>query len=108
MTEFGRHRAGRQSLYVRLLGLRHVRPGSLMCFILFEGSVLLAVLLSMAELVSWWSVLVLPLVIATMVKINDAVAGVLAGGAHGGKAAVADSEPVNVRVARRSDARRFD
>ncbi|MGY0233388.1 hypothetical protein [Longispora urticae] len=62
-------------LYARVLRLRHVHPGGLMCFLLLEGSVLLAVLLSMAELVSWWSVLVLPLVVAVMVKVNDVVAG---------------------------------
>ncbi len=137
-SEFGKHRAGRESLYVRILGLRHVRPGSVMCFVLFEGSVLLAVLLSMAELVSWWSVPVLPLVVAVMVKINDVVAGVVSSGntepvparvvglppAPGGarkqpaaktprrrapivRKGESESEPENVRVARRSDARRF-
>ncbi len=38
--------------------------------------VALAVLLSLAELVNWWSVLVLPAVVAGLVKINDLVASV--------------------------------
>ena len=40
--------------------------------------VALAVLLSLAELVNWWSVLVLPAVVAGLVKINDVVAGAFA------------------------------
>ncbi|GIG60934.1 hypothetical protein Lfu02_53060 [Longispora fulva] len=62
-------------LYARVLRLRHLRPGGLMCFLLLEGSVLLAVLLSMAELVTWWSLVVLPVVVAVMVKVNDVIAG---------------------------------
>jgi hypothetical protein len=46
-----------------------------MCFMLFEGVVALAILLSLAELVNWWSVLVLPAIVAGLVKINDIVAG---------------------------------
>lgn len=61
-------------LYARALGLRFVNPGGVLCFLFFEGSVVLAVLLALAELVSWWAVLVLPAVVAAMVKLNDAVA----------------------------------
>jgi hypothetical protein len=61
-------------LYVRVLRLKRVRPGSVMCFLLFEGVIGLAILLSLAELVSWWSVLVLPAIVAALVKINDIVA----------------------------------
>ena len=46
-----------------------------MSFLLFEGVVALAVLLSLAELVNWWSILVLPAIVAGLVKINDIVAG---------------------------------
>jgi hypothetical protein len=46
-----------------------------MCFLLFEGVVALAILLSLAELVNWLSVLVLPAIVAGLVKINDIVAG---------------------------------
>ncbi|MCW3840112.1 hypothetical protein ONA70_08385 [Micromonospora yasonensis] len=61
-------------LYARVLGLRFVNPGGVLCFLFFEGSVALAVLLALAELVSWWAVLVLPAVVAAMVKLNDVVA----------------------------------
>ena len=69
-------RAGHAApLYVRMLRLKHLRPGGLMCFLLFEGVVAFAVLLSLAELVNWWSVLVLPLTVAGLVKVNDVVSG---------------------------------
>ncbi|KXK63516.1 hypothetical protein AWW66_02965 [Micromonospora rosaria] len=61
-------------LYARLLGLRFVNPGGVLCFLFFEGSVALAALLALAELVSWWSVLLLPAAVAVMVKLNDMVA----------------------------------
>lgn len=61
-------------LYARALGLRFVNPGGVLCFLFFEGAVALAVLLALAELVSWWAVLVLPAVVAAMVKLNDVVA----------------------------------
>lgn len=64
-------------LYARALGLRVVNPGGVLCFLFFEGAVALAVLLALAELVSWWAVLVLPAVVAVMVKLNDLVAEVV-------------------------------
>ncbi|RAO42775.1 hypothetical protein GAR06_04944 [Micromonospora saelicesensis] len=64
-------------LYARLLGLRFVNPGGVLCFLFFEGAIALAVLLALAELVSWWAVLVLPVVVAAMVKLNDMVAAIV-------------------------------
>ncbi|MBB5869948.1 hypothetical protein F4553_003327 [Allocatelliglobosispora scoriae] len=64
-----------QPLYARVLKLKHIRPSGVMCFFFFEGSVALAVLLALAELVDWIAVGVLPLAIAVMVKINDVIAG---------------------------------
>jgi len=64
-------------LYARLLRLRHVAPSGLLCFVFFEGAVALGILLGLAELVSWWGVLVLPATVALMVKLNDVVAGSL-------------------------------
>ncbi|MFI2647583.1 hypothetical protein [Micromonospora fulviviridis] len=61
-------------LYARVLGLRFVNPGGVLCFLFFEGAVALAVLLALAELVTWWAVLVLPAAVAAMVKLNDMVA----------------------------------
>jgi hypothetical protein len=62
-------------LYARVLRLRHVDPGGLLCFVFFEGTVALGLLLALAELVNWWAVLVLPATVAVMVKVNDLVAG---------------------------------
>jgi len=67
-----------QPLYARMLGLRHLAPSGFLCFVFLEGAVALGVLLALAELVSWWGVLVLPVTVAGMVKLNDVVAGMLA------------------------------
>jgi hypothetical protein len=66
-----------QPLYARMLRLRHVTPSGFLCFVFLEGSVALGFLLALAELVSWWGVLVLPVTVAVMVKLNDVVAGAL-------------------------------
>jgi hypothetical protein len=64
-------------LYGRMLGLRHLAPSGFLCFVFLEGAVALGILLALAELVTWWGVLVLPLTVAVMVKLNDVVAGAL-------------------------------
>ncbi len=64
-----------QPLYARVLRLRHLAPSGLLCFVFLEGALVLGVLLALAELVSWWGVLVLPFTVALMVKFNDLVAG---------------------------------
>ncbi|GGM56434.1 hypothetical protein GCM10011608_46610 [Micromonospora sonchi] len=61
-------------LYARVLGLRFVNPGGVLCFVFFEGAIALAALLALAELVKPWAVLVLPAAVAVMVKLNDLVA----------------------------------
>jgi hypothetical protein len=66
---------GKPPLYVRVLRLKHIHPSGLMCILLFEGVIGLAILLSLAELVNWLAVLVLPTIVAALVKINDVVAG---------------------------------
>jgi hypothetical protein len=66
-----------QPLYARMLGLRYVTPSGFLCFVFLEGAVALGFLLALAELVSWWGVLVLPFTVAVMVKLNDVVAGAL-------------------------------
>lgn len=70
--------SGRPPLYARVLRLRHIRPGGLLCFAFFEGSVAVGILLALAELAPWWAALVLPVVVAGMVKVNDVVAGLSA------------------------------
>jgi hypothetical protein len=67
--------AGRRPLYARVLRLRHIAPGGLACFALFEGSAGAAVILALSGLLSWWVLLVLPASVAVMVKLNDVVAG---------------------------------
>jgi hypothetical protein len=64
-------------VYSRMLRLRHVRPGGVLCLLFFEGAIAVGVLLALAELASWWSVAVLPVTVAAMVKVNDVVAGAL-------------------------------
>nr|WP_239542892.1 hypothetical protein [Micromonospora terminaliae] len=57
--------------------MRFVNPGGVLCFLFFEGAVALAVLLALAELVTWWAVLLLPAAVAAMVKLNDMVAEIV-------------------------------
>ncbi|MGC5032657.1 hypothetical protein [Micromonospora sp. DT229] len=75
-------------LYARALGLRVVNPGGVLCFVFFEGAIALATLLVLAELVTWWAVVVLPAAVAVMVKLNDLVAAAVIRSA----AAVPDQE----------------
>jgi hypothetical protein len=63
------------SVYHRVLRLRHYRPRPLVTALLFEGSIVAAMLLSLAEILEWWSVLVVPVAVAAAVKFNDLVAG---------------------------------
>jgi hypothetical protein len=79
-------------LYARVLRLKHITPGGLLCFVFLEGAMALGVLLALAELVSWWGVIVLPLTVALMVKLNDVIAGLLPRPASPG-------EPVAARAA---------
>ena len=67
----------RPPLYFRLLRVRHLRFGPLTLFLLFEGSIALALLLYLAEIVDEWGLIAIPVVVAIMVKLNDAVAGAL-------------------------------
>ncbi|HET6482911.1 MAG TPA: hypothetical protein VFG35_23145 [Actinoplanes sp.] len=64
-------------LYARMLRLKFLTPSGFLCFVFLEGAVALGILLALAELVSWWGVLVLPATVAIMVKLNDAIAGSL-------------------------------
>jgi hypothetical protein len=64
-------------LYARMLRLRYLAPSGFLCFVFLEGAVALGFLLALAELVSWWGVVVLPIAVALMVKLNDAVTGAL-------------------------------
>ncbi len=63
--------------YARVLRLRHIRPGVVACFVFLEGSFAVAAVLALAGLVSVWAILIVPVVVAIAVKLNDVVAGAL-------------------------------
>ncbi|GAB3645172.1 hypothetical protein GCM10028833_04110 [Glycomyces tarimensis] len=65
----------RRPWYSRALRLRHVYLSHAWCVVFFEGAIALGLLMALTELVSWWVVLVLPLSVAAMVKLNDVIAG---------------------------------
>jgi hypothetical protein len=67
----------RRPLYWRLLRLRVLRPNAWQRALLGEGTLLLAVVLVLADLATAWTVLVLPLAVAAMVKVHDVVLGLL-------------------------------
>jgi hypothetical protein len=62
-------------LYWRVLRLRHIRPNGWLRALFFEGSVAIAVVLVLAEAASVWTIVVLPLVVALIVKANDVLVG---------------------------------
>lgn len=67
----------RQPLYSRLLRLRHIHPNVWQRALLGEGAVTLAIVLVLADLASAWTLLVLPVVVAMVVKAHDWLAGFL-------------------------------
>ena len=62
-------------LYARLLRLRHIHPGALLCGLYFEGAIAVGALAALAEFASWWGMLVLPVLVALLVKLEDEVSG---------------------------------
>lgn len=68
----------RRPLYPRLLRLRHIKLNAWQRALLGEGAVALAVVLVLADLASAWTLLVLPVAVALLVKAHDVLAGVLA------------------------------
>jgi hypothetical protein len=65
----------RRPLYPRLLRLRHVHPNAWQRALLGEGALALALLLVLADLATAWTLLVLPLAVAVVVKAHDLLAG---------------------------------
>lgn len=65
-------------LYLRLLRLRHVAPNAWQRAALGEGALAVAAVLVLADLASAWTLLVLPLAVAVVVKAHDVLAGLLA------------------------------
>ncbi|MCU1591439.1 MAG: Collagen alpha-5(VI) chain [Frankiales bacterium] len=69
--------AVRRPLYPRLLRLRHVHPNGWQRALLGEGAIAFAALLVLADLATSWTLLVLPLAVAGVVKAHDLLAGLL-------------------------------
>jgi hypothetical protein len=65
-------------LYPQLLQLKHVHPNGWQRAVLGEGMALLGGLLALADVASAWSVVVLPVAVAAVVKAHDVLAGHLA------------------------------
>lgn len=68
----------KKPLYPRLLRLRHVAPNAWQRAALGEGALAVAAVLVLADLASAWTLLVLPLAVAVVVKAHDVLAGLLA------------------------------
>ena len=64
-------------LYPRLLRLRHLELNAWQRAVLGEGAVAFALLLVAADLATAWSLLVLPVAVAVVVKANDLAVGLL-------------------------------
>lgn len=61
--------------YARVLRLRHTRLVPWQAVLLFDVVLVVGVLLALAEVASAWAPVVLPLVVALVVKAYDEVAG---------------------------------
>ena len=62
-------------LYWRMLRLHHVRPNGWQRAVLLEGVTAVAVTLVLADVASAWTLVVLPVAAAVLVKGHDVVAG---------------------------------
>lgn len=78
-----RHRASLAAraypLYWRMLRLRHVRPNGWQRAVLVEGVTAVAVTLVLADVASAWTLVLLPVTTAAVVKAHDVIAGWLPG-----------------------------
>jgi hypothetical protein len=68
---------GKKPLYPRLLRLKHIAPNAWQRAALGEGAIAVGVLLSMADVASAWSIVVLPVAVAVIVKAHDLLQGLL-------------------------------
>ena len=68
----------KRPLYVRLLRLRHIHPNGWQRAALGEGVLAVAAVLVLADVASAWTLLVLPVAVAVVVKAHDVLAGLLA------------------------------
>jgi len=66
-------------LYWRMLRLRHLRPNGWQRAVLVEGVLGVSVVLVLADVASAWTLLVMPLASAAVVKGHDVLLGMLQG-----------------------------
>lgn len=64
-------------MYWRLLRLHHLHPNGWQRAILVEGVLALSLVLVLADVASAWTLLVLPLASALVVKAHDVLVGLL-------------------------------
>jgi len=64
-------------MYWRLLRLRHIHPNGWQRAMFVEGVLGLSLVLVLADVASAWTLLVLPLASALIVKAHDVIAGLL-------------------------------
>jgi hypothetical protein len=67
----------KRPLYPRLLHLQNIHPNAWQRAVLGEGAVGLAGLLVLADLATGWTLIVLPVAVAAVVKGHDLLAGLL-------------------------------
>jgi hypothetical protein len=70
-------KAAKKPLYPRLLRLQHIQPNAWQRAALGEGAIGVGVLLSMADLATAWSIVVIPVAVAGIVKAHDALQGLI-------------------------------
>ena len=68
-------RTRRRPMYAKVLRLRHVDPSGWQRAVFLEGSLAVAAILTLSGSTSVWSLLVLPIVVAVVVKGHDLLAG---------------------------------
>jgi hypothetical protein len=73
----GKGKPEKRPLYPRLLHLQHVHPNAWQRAVLGEGALGVAALLCLADVASLWTLVVLPLSVAAVVKAHDVLQGVL-------------------------------
>jgi hypothetical protein len=64
-------------LYWRVLRLKHIRPNGWQRAVFVEGVLALSLVLVLADVASAWTLLVLPLTSAGVVKAHDVLVGLL-------------------------------
>ena len=67
----------KKPLYSRLLRLSHISPNIWQRALLGEGALAVGIVLVLADLATAWTILVLPLAVAAVVKAHDLLAGLL-------------------------------